>query len=351
MPDTGFSIAGRPIGAGHPVYLVAELSANHAQDLACARDLVRAAAAAGADAVKLQTYTADTITLDCQGDPFRIRSGTPWDGALLHDLYRSAEMPWEWHEELFTLARSLGLTGFSSPFDPTAVDLLERLAVPAYKVAAFELVDLPLLRYIARTGKPMILSTGMATFEEIAEACTAIRAVGPVPLALLRTSSAYPADPGEMDLRTIPDLAERFGVVAGLSDHTLGMAVPVAAVTLGAHIIEKHLTLSRAQGGPDSAFSLEPDEFAAMVEAVRTAEAAGGTIRYGPTAGERASLPFRRSLFVVRDVQAGERLTAGNVRSIRPAAGLHPRHLDQVLGRRATRDIPRGTPLSWDLVE
>ncbi len=346
----GFAIGGRPIGLGHPAYLVAELSANHRQDLACARDLVRAAAEAGADAVKLQTYTADTLTLDHRGDIFRIGKGTAWADAILHDLYRQAEMPWEWHGELMALAQSLGLHCFSSPFDASAVAFLERLGVPAYKVAAFELVDLPLLRHIARTGRPVILSTGMATLEEIGEAMATIRAVREVPVALLRTCSAYPAPPEEMDLRAIPDLAARFGVVAGLSDHTLGIAVPVAAVTLGACIVEKHLTLSRAAGGPDAGFSLEPAEFAAMVQAVRTAEAALGSVRYGPAPGERASLQFRRSLFAVEDIRAGEVLTAINVRCIRPAAGLHPRHLEEVLGRRARRDIARGTPLSWELL-
>jgi N-acetylneuraminate synthase len=350
MPEAGFAIAGRSIGSGCPAYVVAELSANHQQDLACARELVRAAATAGADAVKLQTYTADTITLDLRTEPFRIRQGTLWEGAILHDLYRAAEMPWPWHAELMALAHSLGLACFSTPFDASAVDLLERLEVPAYKVAAFELVDLPLLRRIARTGQPVILSTGMATLEEIEEAIGAIRAERDVPVALLRTCSAYPAPPAEMDLRSIPDLASRFGVVTGLSDHTLGIVVPVVAVTLGAGIVEKHLTLDRGRGGPDAAFSLEPAEFAAMVQSVRTAEAALGTVRYGPTPGERASLQFRRSLFAVEDIPAGDRFTASNVRSIRPAAGLHPRHLDEVLGRRAARHVSRGTPLSWDLL-
>ncbi len=350
MPEPGFAIASRPIGPGHPTYIVAELSANHMQDLGRARELVRSAATAGADAVKLQTFTADTITLNLRDDPFRIRQGTVWEGAVLHDLYREAALPWDWHPELMHLAASLGLHCFSTPFDTTAVDFLETLAVPAYKVAAFELVDIPLLRHIARTGRPIILSTGMATLDEIAEAVEAVRAVGPVPVALLRTCSAYPAPPEEMDLRSIPELANRFGVVAGLSDHTLGIAVPVAAVSLGAHIVEKHLTLARGDGGPDAAFSLEPAEFTAMVQAVRTAAQALGRARFGPTPHERASLQFRRSLFAVADIRAGESLTPANVRSIRPAAGLHPRHLEEVLGRRAACDIARGTPLSWELL-
>jgi N-acetylneuraminate synthase len=350
MPGAAFAIAGRPIGAGHPVYVVAELSANHRQDLDAAKALVRAAAAAGADAVKLQTYTPDTITIDVRTGPFLIQQGTAWDGRVLYDLYREAQTPWSWHAELARLADSLGLHCFSTPFDDTAVEFLETLHVPAYKVASFELVDIPLLRTIAATGKPLILSTGMATLDEIDEAVQAVRAVGPVPLALLRTSSAYPAPPEEMDLRGIPHLAQTFGVVAGLSDHTLGIAVPVAAVAVGAHLIEKHLTLSRDTPGPDSAFSLEPLEFRAMVEAVRTAERALGEPRFGPTAHERSSLQFRRSLFAVQNIAAGEQLTASNVRSVRPSGGLHPRHLGDVLGRRASRGILRGTPLAWDLI-
>ncbi len=350
MSRTGFAIADRLIGPGHPVYIVAELSANHLQDRTRARELVRIAAASGADAVKLQTFTADTITLDARSEPFRVRQGTLWEGAILHDLYREAAMPWEWHAELMALARSLSLQCYSTPFDFTAVDFLEALEVPAYKVAAFELVDIPLLRRIARTGKPVILSTGMATLDEIREAVEAVRSSGSAPVALLRTCSAYPAPPEEMDLRSIPHMQERFGVVTGLSDHSAGIAVPVAAVSLGAHIIEKHLTVSRAAGGPDAAFSLEPTEFAEMVRAVRTAERALGGVRFGPTPHEMASLQFRRSLFAVADIREGELLTHANVRSIRPAAGLHPRHLDDVLGRRATRDIPRGTPLTWELI-
>jgi N-acetylneuraminate synthase len=350
MGSQEFSIAGRAIGPGHPVYIVAELSANHQQDFETARALVRAAAQAGADAVKLQTFTADTMTLPTHAELFRIGRGTVWEGTVLHDLYRTAATPWSWHADLAALASDLGLQWFSTPFDPTAVAFLETLSAPAYKVASFELVDLPLLRTIAATGKPMILSTGMATFDEIAEAVGAVRDAGPVPLALLRTSSAYPAPPDEMNLRTIPYLASAFGAVAGLSDHTMGIAVPVAAVALGAHIVEKHLTLSRQAGGPDAGFSLEPHEFTALVDAVRTAGAALGDVRFGPTEHERPSLQFRRSLFAVRDIAAGEPLTRDNVRSIRPADGLRPRHLEEVLGRRAARPIAAGTPLAWDLL-
>lgn len=343
------TIDGRPIGDGHPVYVVAEISANHLKDLSRARALIEAAAAAGADAVKLQTYTPDTITLDAAGPHFVIE-GTLWEGKTLHALYGEAYTPWSWHGELFALARSLGITCFSSPFDPTAVDLLESLGAPAYKVASFELVDLPLLRRIGATQKPIILSTGMAELFEIDEAVRTVRAHSTAPMALLRTSSGYPAAPEEMDLATIPHLSEAFEVVAGLSDHTLGIAVPVAAVALGAKIIEKHLTLSRADGGPDAAFSLEPQELTRMIEAVRVAERAIGRVRYGPTERERPSLAFRRSLFVVEDVPAGAPFTETNVRSIRPAAGLHPRHLPLVLTRRAARDIARGTPLTWELI-
>ncbi len=345
-----FSIDGRRIGPDHPAYVIAELSANHHQRLDRARALVRAAAAAGADAIKLQTYTADTITLDCDAPPFQVNSGSIWDGRTLHSLYREAFTPWEWHQELMELAASLGLHCFSSPFDPTAVEFLSGLGVPAWKIASFELVDLPLLRRVAATGKPVICSTGMAELCEIDEAVATLRGSGDPPLALLRTNSGYPASPDEIDLLGMTALAERFGVVVGLSDHTHGIAVPVAAVALGACIVEKHLILDRAQGGPDASFSLEPDEFAAMVAAVRTARAARGSVRFGPTERERSSRHFRRSLFVCADVAAGELLTEANVRSVRPANGLHTRYLEEVLGRRVARDIPLGTPMAWDLL-
>jgi pseudaminic acid synthase len=345
-----FEIAGRKIGPGHPTYVIAEISANHNQDYAQAVELVKAAAATGADAVKLQTYTADTITIDCDNEHFQIRKGTLWDGKVLHALYREAYTPWEWQPELIKLANSLGMHCFSSPFDDTAVDFLEKLNVPAYKLASFELVDLPLIRKIAATRKPLIISTGMASLAEIDEGLRTAREAGAGPIALLRTNSGYPASPSEINLRCIPNLADTFDLVTGLSDHTLGIAVPVAAVAVGACIIEKHFTMSRAVPGPDVAFSLEPAEFKAMMEAVRTAEQAMGHASYGPTERELASRQFRRSLFVVEDVKKGEAFTAKNVRSIRPAAGLHTRHLDVVLGRRAARDVARGTPLSWDLL-
>jgi N-acetylneuraminate synthase len=343
------TIAARRIGPGSPAYIIAEMSANHGQSYERAEAIIRAAARAGADAVKLQTYTADTLTIPCDAEPFRIK-GTLWEGRTLHDLYGEAYTPWEWQPRLAAVARQLGVHLFSTPFDATAVDFLERMDVPAHKVASFEIVDIPLLRCIAATGKPVIMSTGMASLAEIDEAVRILREGGCTQLALLKCTSAYPAPPDSMHLRTIPHLAEAFGVPAGLSDHTLGTAVPVAAVALGACIIEKHFTLSRAEGGPDAAFSLEPDEFSEMVSAVRTAEAALGQVNYTVSDKERQSRVFRRSLFVVRDMEQGEAFTPDNVRSIRPGYGLHTRYHDAVLGRRAVRDIARGTPLSWELV-
>lgn len=343
------TVNGRTIGPGHPVYLIAEMSANHGQDFAQAVRILEAAKAAGADAVKLQTYTPDTLTIDCDNEWFRIK-GTLWAGRNLHQLYGEAYTPWEWQPKLKERADRLGIDLFSTPFDATAVDFLEEMAVPAHKVASFELVDLPLLRTIGATGKPVIMSTGMASLAEIDEAVRTVREAGAAGVALLKCTSAYPAPPEAMNLSTIPHLAEAFAVPAGLSDHTLGIAAPVAAVALGATIIEKHFTLERAAGGPDSGFSLEPHEFAAMVAAVREAEQALGRVSYEPTEKERESRAFRRSLFAVQDIAAGSPFTPENLRSIRPGYGLAPKHLEKILGRRATRDIPRGTPLCWDLV-
>lgn len=340
------TIGARRIGQGRPAYIIAEMSANHGQSYERAEAIVRAAAEAGADAVKLQTYTADTLTIACDAEPFRIK-GTLWEGRTLHDLYGEAYTPWEWQPRLAAVARELDMHLFSTPFDATAVEFLEKMDVPAHKVASFEIVDLPLLRCIAATGKPVVMSTGMASLAEIDEAVRTLREGGCPQLALLKCTSAYPAPPESMHLRTIPHLAEAFGVPAGLSDHTLGTAVPVAAVALGACIIEKHFTLSRGDGGPDAAFSLEPDEFREMVHAVRTAETALGRVTYAVSDKERQSRVFRRSLFVVRDMRAGETFTSENVRSIRPGYGLHTRYYDDVLGRRAARDISRGEPLSW----
>ena len=342
-------INARRIGPGYPTYIVAEMSANHNQSFEQALKIVEAAKEAGADAIKIQTYTPDTITIDCDNEYFRVK-GTLWDGRTLYDLYSEAYTPWDWQPKLLEIATTLGLDLFSSPFDATAVDFLEAMRVPVYKVASFENVDIPLLRTIARTGKPVIMSTGMATLAEIDEAVQTLRVAGTEHLALLKCTSAYPSLPDEMNLRTIPHLAEAFGVPVGLSDHTLGAAVPVAAVALGACIVEKHFALSRAMPGPDSAFSLEPHEFKAMVDAVRTVEKAVGTVHYGVSEREAASRAFRRSLFVVQNMRAGEIFSEENVRSIRPAYGLHTRHLSQVLGQTAKRDIKRGTPLDWKLI-
>jgi pseudaminic acid synthase len=347
---TGLTIGDRLIGVGKPVYVVAELSANHNQDFDQAIRLIEAAKECGADAVKVQTYTPDTITIRSDREFFQIRGGTLWDGRTLYELYGEACTPWDWQPKLKQVADDLKLDFFSSAFDSTAVDFLEGMGVPAYKLASCELIDIPLLQRISRTGKPLIISTGMATIEEIEEAVATSRKEGAGQIALLRCTSAYPALPSEMNLRTIPELMRRFGVPVGLSDHTMDIAVPVAAVALGACIIEKHFTLSRSLKGPDSAFSLEPAEFKSMVEAVRVAEKSLGEIHFGLTDSERSSRVFRRSLFVVLDVRRGELFSAENVRSIRPGHGLHTRHLPQIVGKRASCDIEKGTPLNWDLV-
>jgi pseudaminic acid synthase len=339
------------VGNGYPVYIVAELSANHNQNFDQAVKILHAAKEAGADAVKLQTYTADTITLRSDKECFQIKGGTLWDGRILHDLYQEAFTPWEWQPKLKEIADELGMHLFSSAFDDSAVDFLEKMNVPTHKVASFELVDIGLIQKMARTGKPLIMSTGMASEDEISEAIAAARDACATEIALLKCTSAYPAPAEEANLRTIPELARRFGCPVGLSDHTMGIAVSVAAVALGACIVEKHLCLQRSDGGPDGAFSLEPMEFKAMVEAVRTTEKALGTVQFASGPREANSRRFRRSLFVVEDVKKGESFTRQNVRSIRPADGLHPRHLNEVLGKRAACDVERGTPLSWALVE
>lgn len=343
------TINGRKVGPGQPTYMVAEMSANHGQSFEQAVAIIEAAKAAGADAIKLQTYTPDTLTIDCHNEYFRIK-GTLWEGRNLYDLYGEAYTPWEWQPKLKAVANDLGIELFSTPFDPSAVDFLEAMDVAVHKVASFENVDLPLLRAIGATGKPVIMSTGMATLAEIDEAVNTLRAAGTRELVLLKCTSAYPTPPSAMNLRTIPHLAAAFGVPAGLSDHTLGTTVPVAAVTLGACMIEKHFTLSRDLPGADSKFSLEPAEFKTMVDAVRTVEAALGEVHYGLQPDEEASRVFRRSLFVVQDMAAGELFTAENVRSVRPGHGLHTRYLGEVLGRHASQPIKRGTPLTWDHV-
>lgn len=344
------TIQGHSIGTGHPTFLVAEISANHNQSFDQAVKLIKIAKEAGADAVKLQTYTPDTLTIACYNKYFQIGKGTIWEGRYLHDLYAEAYTPWEWQPKLKAIADEFGIALFSSPFDETAVDFLETINVPAYKIASFEIVDLALIKKAAQTGKPLILSTGMADLAEIEEAIRTARLAGAQQIALLKCTSAYPSPPNEMNLRTIGHLAQAFDVPVGLSDHTLGTAVPVAAVALGACIVEKHITLSRSIPGPDNAFSLEPQEFKALVKDVRIAEQALGEVHYDVTEREASSKVFRRSLFVVRDVKVGEVFTPENVRSIRPGHGLPPRYLNDILGRRAAYNIAAGTPLSWELI-
>lgn len=341
-------INGRTIGPGRPCYIVGELSANHGGSFEQAANSVRAIKEAGADAVKVQTYTADSLTLNSNEEWFKIRGGTLWDGRTLYELYQEASMPWEWQPKLQKIAAEVGLDFFSTPFDATAVDFLEKMNVPAHKVASFELVDLPLLKKIAATGKPIVASTGMATEGEIGEALQTMRLAGASQIALLKCTSSYPAGPEEMNLRTIPDMAARFDVPVGLSDHSLDNAVAIAAVALGACVVEKHFTLARSLGGPDAAFSLEPAEFAAMVKAIRVTEAALGVVQYRPGKSEEKGRQFRRSLFIAKDVKAGELFTAENLRAVRPANGAHTRHYEEALGRRAAKDLKAGTPFSLD---
>jgi pseudaminic acid synthase len=344
-----FIFADRQVGPEHPPFIVAELSGNHKGELSRALLLMEAAKRSGADAIKIQTYTADTITIDCDKDDFRIKGGL-WAGYTLHQLYREAHTPWEWHEALFAKGRELGLPVFSAPFDATAVEFLEQLGSPAYKIASFEAIDTPLIAEASRTGKPLIISTGMADLGEIQDAVDTARNAGAGAVALLHCVSSYPAPVEEANLRTIPHLREAFGVEAGLSDHTLGTAVAIAAVSLGATLIEKHLTLRRADGGPDAAFSLEPEEFKAMADGCRAAWQALGHVSYVREESEKNSLVFRRSLYAVRDIPLGAVITADSVRSIRPGYGLAPKHLSSIVGRRAAAAIERGTPITWELV-
>jgi pseudaminic acid synthase len=342
-------IAGRPIGPDHPPYVVAELSGNHLGRLDRALELVDAASATGADAVKIQTYTADTLTIPHEGEDFRIHGGL-WDGFTLHQLYQQACTPFEWHPALFERARRIGIPMFSTPFDETAVDLLASLGAPAFKIASFEAVDLPLIAYAASRGKPMIISTGLASLAEIEAAVAAARGAGAVEIALLHCTTAYPAPIEEANVRTVANLAETFGVISGLSDHAPGSAACVAAIALGGCIIEKHITLMRSDGGPDAAFSLEPHEFKRLVDDCKSAWAALGQVEYKLLSSERSNVAFRRSLYVVRPIKAGEQITRENVRSIRPGYGLAPKHLDEVVGRKAARDIAYGERLSWSLI-
>lgn len=344
------TIANRMIGSSHEPYVICELSANHNGSLERALKMVEVAAATGADAIKIQTYTADTLTIDCDREDFRIKGGL-WDGYTLYNLYKEAYTPYEWHAKLFALARELGVTMFSTPFDESAVDLLTELDAPAHKIASFEAIDLPLIAYVAKRGKPMIVSTGMASLGEIGEAVATARNNGASELALLHCVSSYPAPMEDANVVTVPHLGAAFGCVAGLSDHTPGSAAAVASVALGGAIVEKHFTLSRADGGPDAAFSLEPDEFKRLVEDCKGAWRAIGRVNYDLLGSERGSKALRRSLYAVRAIAKGELLTHDNVRSIRPGFGLPPKLLSEVLGRTAAREIAFGEPLTRDMIE
>ena len=343
-------IAGRPIGRNHPPFVIAEMSGNHNQSLERALAIVEAAARTRVAALKIQTYTPNTMTLDLDCGEFHIGDRTSlWAGTSLFKLYAEAQTPWEWHKPIFDRARALGIIAFSTPFDETAVDFLESLDAPAYKIASFENTDLPLIRKVASTGKPMIISTGMASVAELGESVEAARKSGCKDLVLLKCTSTYPASPENSNVRTVPHLRELFDCEAGISDHTMGIGVSVASVALGATVIEKHFTLSRADGGVDSAFSMEPDELRSLVVESERAWQALGQVSYGPTPAELKSIGFRRSLYVVQDMHVGDRFTKHNLRAIRPGSGLQPKYYTQVLGRLARKDIRRGTPLSWDL--
>lgn len=332
------------------VFVIAEMSANHGHDINIAKETIKAAKEAGADAIKLQTYTADTITIDCNNEYFQVSQGTIWDGRTLYDLYKEAYTPWEWHKELMDYAKELHLICFSSPFDKTAVDLLESLNVPAYKVASFEITDIPLIEYMASKGKPVIISTGIATLGEIDEAVQACRRVGNDQIILLKCTSAYPAKIEDANLLTMQNLKETFHVEVGLSDHTLGVTVPIVSVALGARVIEKHFILNKSIGGPDASFSLDKQEFKQLVESVRDAEKSIGKVDYELTDKKMKSREFSRSLFIVKDIHEGETFTEENVRSIRPGYGIKPHYIGSILGKKARRDIFKGTPVSWDVI-
>lgn len=344
-------IGGRLIGEGEPTYIVAEMSANHLQDYDRAEAIIRAAKEAGADAVKLQTYTADTITMDCDNEYFQIAQGTIWDGTTFYKLYQEAFTPWEWQPKLMKLANDLGMDCFSSPFDFTAVDFMEEMKMPAYKVASFEIRDIPLIRKIAKLGKPVIMATGIAHLEDIERAVKTCLEEGNEQIILLKCTSTYPSPYEDMNIRVIPHMAEVFDCLTGLSDHSMGCAVATASVALGACMVEKHFTLSRADGGPDAAFSMEPEEFGRMVEEIRVVEKALGKVTYRLTEKQERSREEGRSLFVTQDIRAGEIFTPQNLRSIRPAFGMAPMYYEEVLGKRARRDISRGTPMAWELAE
>ena len=348
--NKSFKVGNRIIGEGAPAFIIAEMSGNHAGSIDNALKIVKAAKEAGADCIKIQTYTADTITIDCDNEYFRIGDGT-WKGENLYRLYQKAYTPWEWQPAIFEEAKKVGLEFFSTPFDFSSVDFLEDMGVGFYKIASFELVDIPLIKYVAKTGKPIIMSTGMATLEEIEEAVEAVKACGNENLALLRCASAYPAITDEMNLRTMTDMKERFGVPVGLSDHSMGAVGAVVSVALGGSIIEKHFCLSREIENPDSSFSMEPAEFEAMVRDIRQAELSIGRVSYGPTKQEESNLKFRRSLFAVEDIPEGGIITSDNIRSIRPAYGLAPKYYDSLLGKHTKCEVKRGTPLDWKMIE
>lgn len=335
---------------GERTFIIAELSANHGHDINIAKATMKAAKEVGADAIKVQTYTADTLTIDCDNQYFTINSGTIWDGRTLYDLYSEAYMPWEWQGELMEYAKEIGILFFSTPFDKTAVDFLEELKIPAYKIASFEITDIPLIEYVAAKGKPILLSTGIASLGDIEDALNACRRVGNDQLVLLKCTSSYPARIEDANLKTLHNMRETFGVEVGLSDHTLGITVPIVSIALGAKVIEKHFIFDKAMDGPDASFSLNPSEFKQMVDAIREAEKATGTVDYRMTERKKSSGLLSRSLFVVEDVRAGDLLTESNVRSIRPGYGLKPKYITEILGKKARTDIKRGTPVSWDLI-
>lgn len=339
------------IGSKSSVFIIAELSANHNGSIEIAKKTIQAAKRVGADAVKLQTYTPDTMTIDCKKDDFVLKSGTIWDGQTLYELYNKAYTPWEWHEELFKVAKKQGLICFSTPFDKTAIDFLEQFNLPAYKIASFEIQDIPLIEYTASKGRPMIISTGIAELEDIDLAVKTCRNAGNNNIVLLKCTSSYPAPIEEANLSIIPALKERFGVEVGLSDHTMGIVAPVVAVTLGAKVIEKHFILDKSIGSPDAAFSLDKNEFAQMVKAIREAEKAIGRIDYNLTEKQKKGKQFARSLYVVQDIKAGDIITTENIRSIRPGSGLHPKYYYEILGKTTATDIKKGTPLNWQLVQ
>lgn len=349
--NKSFEIDGIKIGEGQKTFVIAEISANHKQDFNIAVEIIKAAKEAGADAVKLQTYTPDTITLDCDNEYFQIKQGTIWDGTTLHKLYQDAYTPWEWQPKLKKIAEDMGLICFSSPFDYTSVEFLEEMNVPAYKIASFEINDIPFIEYVASKGKPVIISTGIATLKDIQEAINACKKVNNENVILLKCTSSYPAPLEDINLKTIPNMRETFDVSVGLSDHTLGNIVATGAVALGATVVEKHLTLKREDGGPDAQFSMEPQEFKEMVDNIRAVEKALGKVTYDLTYKQKKSREHSRSLFVVQDIKKGEIFTEENLKSIRPGFGLETKYIKDILGKEASGDIKKGTPVSWNLIK